>query len=61
MRDDIRYMPHELRVAEGFMKPKAVKRERAIRVCHCGKTVTHVDAQRVARCPRHEAGEGCRG
>ena len=47
-RDDIRYMTHEQRIAEGFMA--APERKRVVepmRVCRCGKTVTHTNGTPV--------------
>ena len=62
IRDDIRFMGHEQRIAEGHMAAPERKREQRIRVCHCGKTVTHsASGVKIAECPRHTAGEGCRG
>ena len=59
--DDIRYMPHEVRIAEGYMKAPEVKRDEdnSIECCRCGKTVLVARGQRVrengqpVECPRN--------
>jgi hypothetical protein len=46
--DDIRYMSHEQRIAEGFMAaPERKRDEPVMRVCRCGKTVTHTHGRPV--------------
>lgn len=46
--DDIRYMSHEQRIAEGFMAaPERKPTAPAITVCRCGKTVTHTNGSPV--------------
>ena len=57
--DDIRYMSHEVRIAEGYMKaPAPAPKARTITTCSCGKTVTHVSDKPVmldgkpVTCPR---------
>lgn len=58
IRDDIRYMPHEVRVAEGFMAPVETKKVSTIETCRCGKTVLVARGVRVTldgvpvECPR---------
>lgn len=58
--DDIRYMPHEVRIAEGHMAAPEVKRTApAVTTCRCGKTVTHTHGVPVrlggkpVECPRN--------
>lgn len=60
--DDIRYMTHEQRIAEGFMAaPERKRAEPAMTTCRCGKTVTHTHGTPVRNpwgpgfvaCPRN--------
>lgn len=48
-RDDIRYMTHEQRIAEGFMAAPegGTYKPAAMTTCRCGKTVTHVNGVAV--------------
>lgn len=59
IKDDIRYMPHEVRIAEGFMAaPAYTVGAKPVTTCRCGKTVTHTHGRRVmlegkpVECPR---------
>jgi len=58
--DDIRYMTHEQRIAEGYMEAPEINRAvPVITTCRCGKTVTHEHGHVVrldgnpVTCPRN--------
>ena len=59
MKDDIRYMTHEVRIAEGYMAaPKYTIGTKAVETCFCGKTVVKTHGRVVMfegapiTCPR---------
>lgn len=59
IKDDVRYMTHEVRIAEGYMAaPEWKTAAPAVTTCYCGKTVTHTHGRRVmaegkpVECPR---------
>ena len=52
--DDIRFMPHEVRIAEGHMvAPERKRVEKPVTTCWCGKTVVATFGRPTGvTCPR---------